>query len=126
MVASISDSLDMGWDRSTRGAPAARKRAACWRWVYWPEHSSTRSTPRAAQSMPSGSALRNTFTQSPLMCRQSPSTRTSPGKRPWVESKRVRYSMLAWSARSFSATISKLAPPLRSWSARSTQRPMRP
>ncbi len=118
----MSASLAIGCENSTRGAPARRKRSAWARLVYWPEHSSTRSTRSACQSMASGVGLRSTFTQSPLMCRQSPSTFTSPGKRPWVESKRVRYSTLAWSARSFSATISKPSCSGRSCSARRTQR----
>ncbi|KAI1695457.1 hypothetical protein Ddc_21215 [Ditylenchus destructor] len=46
--------------------------------------------------MPSSRCLRGWHCARParschLKCRQSPSTRTSPGKRPWVESKRVRY-----------------------------------
>jgi hypothetical protein len=87
---STSAALPAGCETITRGQPAVMKRSKSARVEYWPEHSITTSAPNPAQSTPSGVLACDTAIGRPSTISLPSLVSTVPGKRPWLESKRVR------------------------------------
>src|SRR5829696_5598901 len=113
-----------GAEITTFFAPASRCFCAPSRFVKKPVDSSTTSTPTSPHGIAPGSRSENSFTSSPpALITPSPSS-SSPWKGPRFESYLSRCAIVAWSPRSFAATISR-SPPRSSW-ARKKLRPIRP
>ena len=91
-----------------------------------PVHSSTTSTPRSPQGSLDGSRSARTLIRSPLTIMSSPSTLTSPGKRPCAVSYLVRCALVSVLPRSLIATTSNSLLRPASNRARKMLRPMRP
>src|SRR3954453_2839473 len=105
-------------------APASRCLAASARAVKKPVDSITTSTPSGCSPSAAGSRSESTLSGAPSTEIVSPSTPTSPGKRPRIESYLSRLASVPGSVRSLTATNSISAP--AAWAARKTLRPIRP
>ena len=95
-----------GADTRTRLAPAVRCEVALALALKMPVHSSAMSMPRSFQGRVLGSRTAVTLILPRPMSMLSPSTFTSPGKRPCTLSKRSRCALLSTEPRSLMATTS--------------------
>src|SRR5271154_1697044 len=124
MVASTSS--PPGAEMTTFFAPAAICAEALALLVKRPVHSSTKSTPSSPQGSLEGSRCATTRMRSPFTTIESPSTCTSPRKRPCTVSNRVKCTLVLASPKSLIATTLISFACLPSYSARRILRPIRP